>query len=373
MNSAKTLKFLEDFIRYIAAVVAISLKPFPGLYRFFPSKKMQSFLKSWDMTMLVTYVGSLGKRAYIDQRGTLPVPTHYKPLVETDEKYRLSEDQIRSFYENGFLGPFTLCSPKEMAGLREEVHRQITTVSDLYGHVCGRDRHLDCKAVQDLIMRPKIAESLAQLLGADLCIWRSQVVCKEPGAPEVTWHQANTYLMEEIYKPTLFPPSCNELFQLTTWIAFDDTDLENGCLQFIPGTHYKINTMSLGGKDSQGFVNAKIKLDVEIDPKTVFSAEMKAGQFIIFSERVIHGSPPNISDRRRWGMTFRTIKPEVKVYDDELIHTVAYLEKGYDLSKWGGLMIRGQDRIGVNRLYQTPATDKASEPSRDVENSVLWT
>ena len=45
---------------------------------------------------------------------------------------------------------------------------------------------------------------------------------------------------------------------------------------------------------------AKIKLDYDIGPNDAVGMTMKAGQFVIFTERVIHGSPPNRSpDRRR--------------------------------------------------------------------------
>jgi non-haem Fe2+, alpha-ketoglutarate-dependent halogenase len=365
------LKPFVDFFNYIVVLICVPLKYLPATHRFLP-ERLRAFVESWDLEMMRAYITSYGKTIYMDQRASFIHPDSYQPLIQSDLKYRLSEEQIQGFYDNGFIGPFTICSPEEMSLLREEIDQQIRTPSDIYDHPCGRDRHLDCEAVQGLVTRPELTERLAQILGPDLGMWRSGIFRKESGAPETTWHQANTYLMEEGYKPTLFPPDLDRIFQLTTWIALDDVDIENGCLQFVPGSHKQINKMTIGGKGAEGFANVQVKIEAEIDPKTVYSAEMKAGQCIIFTERVIHGAQANLSNRRRWGMTFRTVRPDVKVYDDKAIHKVKYLKKDYDTRKWGMLMLRGEDRFGVNPIYQKPATNRQANQEKAVAVPVLW-
>jgi non-heme Fe2+,alpha-ketoglutarate-dependent halogenase len=343
-------KFIERHVRVVFMFFMLLIKPFPFLHRLLP-RGMREFLRDWTPEMMRKYIFSLGRRAYIDQPCTIRDPKSYRPLVETSAEYRLSEEDIRSFYANGFLGPFTLCPREEMIELRDEVMREIEQPSKIYGFQSGRDRHLDCESVCRLVMRPALTERLAQLLGPNLLLWRSQVFLKPPGAPEITWHQASTYLSEEAYKATLFPPDRDQLFQLTTWLAFDDVDLANGCMQFLRGTHRSMKTVRLGGRGAESFAKSAIKLEYDIDPKEVVTMEMKAGQFIIFTERTIHGSPPNKSDRRRWGMAFRTILPEVLAYGDDVIkHRVAYLEEEYDLTHWGAIVLRGRDTAGINRL-----------------------
>ena len=122
-------------------------------------------------------------------------------------------------------------------------------------------------------------------------------------------------------------------------------------MQFLKGTHRKIHTMKIGSNDAEGFARARVKLEADTSPEHVVSMPMKAGQFVIFSERCIHGSPPNRSaDRRRWGMAFRAILPSVKVYDEELLHRVFYLEEEFSLENWGAVVLRGEDPLGLNRL-----------------------
>ncbi len=346
------------------------IKAVPPLRRMVPTQ-VRLFAQSWDWEMLRSAITSFGSRIYIDQPCVMPDPPTWQPLAEVDEQWRLSEDQIRSFYENGFLGPLTLCSREEMISLREQVWAEIEQPSKTYGFITGRDRHLDCPAVWDLIKRPEWTERLAQLLGPNLQLWRSQLFLKEPGAPEVTWHQASTYLSEEGYKATLWPTDRNELFQLTTWIAFDDVDYDNGNMQFVKGSHRRINTAHIGAKDGGGFARTRFKLEADITDDKVVNMPMQAGQFVIFSERCIHGSPPNAStDRRRWGMAFRTIKPSVKVYDTELRHHVMYLREEYSLENWGAVVLRGEDDAGVNRLTQPPSAGAASSAEPPLQAAV---
>ena len=190
---------------FCPAALLLLLQPFRSLYRLYP-RPVREFLSSWSADMIRLYVRSLGTRAYIDQPCTVTEPASYAPRVEAGDAFRLSQEHIRSFYANGFLGPFTLCPPEEMIQVREEVLRELERPSAVYGFKTGRDRHLDCESVYRLVQRPALTERLAQILGPDLLLWRSQVFVKPPGAPAVSWHQASTYLMEGIFRPALFPP-----------------------------------------------------------------------------------------------------------------------------------------------------------------------
>jgi non-haem Fe2+, alpha-ketoglutarate-dependent halogenase len=344
------LQWIKKWANFLFVICAVWIRPISVIHPYLPHR-MKAFLKAWDMDMIQTYLHSWGQQVYADQPCTMRAPASYEPLVQTAEPYRLNAEDIRQFYEDGFLGPFTLCSPEEMGERRAEIDRQISNISTVYGRHTWRDRHLDCEAVRDLIVQPEVTERFAQILGPDLLVWRSQMHRKEPGAPGFAWHQASTYLMEALAKPVLFPSDRDGLFELTGWLALDDVDRQNGCVQFVRGGHRTIHTMTVSGKGLDEFSKVQFKLNAEIDPEKIVNAEMKAGQYIIFSERVIHGSEANLSNHRRWGMAFRVVPPTVKIYDDQPFHHVKYLNEKYDLRKWGGLMIRGEDTVKINRLY----------------------
>jgi len=337
----------------IAALLPLKLLHIPG--GFLP-EKVRMILTHWTPAMMWVFVKSFGTRAYIDQPCTFPVPSSYKPKVDDiDPKYRFSEEEIRGFYERGFIGPLTAVSEAEMREFSRQLDEELAHESKAFGRKTVRDRHLDNPLVLDLFMKPSIVDRLAQLMGPDLMLWRSQVFNQEPGAPPITWHQATTYMLEDYQRPILEPADINQLFQLTTWIAVDEAVIENGCLQFLPGTQTKVRTLKLDAKD--GFYAAKFELDRPVMDDDIVSMELKPGQYVIFSERTIHGSPGNRSSRRRLGINFRTVLTSTKIYREQSEHYAAHLEETWKLDNWGVIQLRGVDRFGYNRVLKPPTRE----------------
>jgi len=351
---------IRRFKKTMLYLGALLLKPFPFLHDKMPYR-LRETLRSWDTEMLWMWVKTGGRRRYIDKRATLVDPPSFAPKVSITGEHALTEADLQFFYENGYLGPFTLCSEEEMDQLRPEIERVLTEPSKIYGFVTPRDHHLDNAAIADLIQRPAAVDRLAQLMGPDLLVWRTQIFNKPPSAGvEFTWHQASSYLTEQGFKPTLEPESLSELFQVTTWIAVDKATLENGCLQVVPGSHREIRTIRPG---QGGFGHARIQLEYDIDPEKVVNFECRPGQFVIFTERLVHGSQPNTSDKRRLGMAFRTILPNVKCYRDQKTHAVEYIPgQVFPLDKWGCVILRGEDKYGLNPSVGMPTRETAALP-----------
>jgi non-heme Fe2+,alpha-ketoglutarate-dependent halogenase len=194
---------------------------------------------------------------------------------------------------------------------------------------------------------PAITERVAQLLGPDLLCWRSQLFYKPPHSPAIQFHQASTFMVEDYLDPAIFPPRLDEMFQLTVWVAVDDAVPENGCLQFVRGTHNRIHTIKFGGEE--GFYNASFSLEFDRDPQRVVTLPVKSGQFVIFSERCIHGSLPNTTDRHRLAFNMRVIPTHVPVYTNKKFYRSVYNGGKYHLDKWGVVVLRGEDRYQLSR------------------------
>ena len=322
----------------------------------------QDILRSWTPTMLRVYATSLGTRVFMDQQCTLRRPRKYEPQTEVSDAYRMSEAELKSFYEKGFIGPLTAISPEEMRRFRTALEEELKQPSKAFGHPTVRDRHLDLPLLVDLFRSPAISERLAQILGPDLLLWRSQVFNHVPGTPPVTWHQATSYMSEDYQRPILEPLDKGELFQLTVWIAVDEATRENGCMQFLPGTHWKTHTVKLGG--ASAFYKASFKLELDINEKDVEWMELKPGQFVIFSERVVHGSPGNRSQNRRMGINFRVVRPTTRVYSGKTSHYAVHFDEKWDLDKWGVIVLRGEDRVGINKIAPvfSHEPDPAAQP-----------
>ncbi len=310
-------------------------------------RALRSIATHWDYSMFSVLIKSGITRAYIDQPCKFKMPESFEPKVFVEPKYQLSETQIKQFCEDGFLGPFDAFSREEMADFRNDLLAAETTVSETYGFVTPRDRHFEMSRLWSYLSSPAITERLAQLLGPDLLCWRSQIFYKGPHSPAIQFHQASTFMVEDYLDPALFPPNRDEIFQLTAWIAVDDATPENGCMQFVRGSHERMRTIKFGGEE--GFYNAHFSLEFDRDECEIVTMPVKAGQFVIFTERCIHGSPPNVTDGHRLAFNLRAVPTNVPVYTDKEKYRSVYNGGKYYLDNWGVAQLRGEDRHRLSR------------------------
>ena len=237
----------------------------------------------------------------------------------------LDGEEVRHFHERGYVGPFTLCSPDEMAVIRDEIVGSVLAGPGPFRSPVEQSRHLDRRVVYDLCAHPEVVGRMASVYGDDLVLWRSHFFVKERGAKEIPWHQDANYWPIE-------PP-----LNISAWIAIDESTLENSCLQVIPGSHRTVLPHVPAAEDMAFVEMADPSL---VDDDACVSLEMRAGQFVLFNERTLHHSAPNVSDRRRIGLAVRVTVPFVRV--DELF-------EGH-----GVVVIAGTDRFGFNRLLEPP-------------------
>jgi chlorinating enzyme len=261
----------------------------------------------------------------------------------------LTPEQIEFWEENGYLGPLTLCTPEEMADLREWIDREgfLSRPSPIYGtrprgQRVLREWHLVYSRMHWLCTHPVVAAAMGSIFGPDLMLWRSQFMAKEPRSRvPVAWHQ------DLGFPGALMRPALNPVKNISAWIAIDPADIDNGCVWVVPGTHKKkIEVrMSKAGPNELGLFGRQYKLEYIYDVSSAVPMVLEPGQFFLFNESTLHGSPPNPSPRRRNGIAVRVTTPDVKVYEGQTQDGQAF-----DLAKWACVMMSGEDRFGVNKV-----------------------
>jgi len=286
-------------------------------------------------------------RAYIDQTCQFKMPETIGPKTTVEPQFQLSEQQLRGFYEDGFIGPLDGFSRNEMARFHDEMLAVEETPSETYGTRTPRDRHFEMPQLWQYMKHPAITERLAQLLGPDLLVWRTQLFFKGPHSPAIQWHQASTFMVEDYLAPAIYPPNRDEMFQLTVWVAVDESTIENGCLEFIPGSHSHIRSIKFGGEN--GFYNAQFSLEFDEEKQPKVQVPCKPGQFVIFTERCIHGSQPNQTDKHRLAFNLRVTPTNVPAYPNKKWYRSVYNGGKYYLDNWGVSVLRGVDRYGLSR------------------------
>lgn len=346
MNKKKEPSFMEKLITVIFMSYILLLKALHLPSKWF-SNRIKRIMDNWTYRMLWTYISSFGTRAYLDQPCEYKIITD-KPKTAVEDKFKLPSEKIKEFHTKGFLGPFTAISEEEMSVFRTRLEKELDISSKAFGFKTVRDRHLDAPFIMDLFSKPEITEVLAQLLGPDILLWRSHVFNKPPGGALIPWHQASTYMLEDYKQPILHTPNKNTLFQLTVWIAVDESTLENGCIEFIPGSHSQMRKISIG--KGEKFYSSQFEMDVDLEKNKPVPMPLKPGQFVVFSERCVHGSKANNTNNRRMGINFRAITPETSAYKDQSEHYAAHHQLTWDLKNWHMVTLRGEDRFKLSKI-----------------------
>ena len=164
---------------------------------------------------------------------------------------------------------------------------------------------------------PYLGQLTAQLLDTEgIRLWYDQIIFK-PGsagsaptkAGNVGWHQDYTYWQ------------CTDSTELVTaWIALQDTDLTNGCMSVIPGSHkWGLHEAADGffNQDLDSFKSALAKSGREWREEPLI---LKAGQASFHHSLTFHGSGQNHS-----------YQPRLSVVSHLMPDGMAYKNRGHNV------------------------------------------
>ncbi len=234
-------------------------------------------------------------------------------------KHRLSESQKRFYKENGYLiGLPAVYSSSAVSGLNDGYEKLIALLRDGEDEKEIREWHESSRFRYDICTNAQILDYVEDLLGPNFYLWASNFFAKAPhNKSRVGWHQ-------DAYYWPLSPHN-----SVTIWLAFTDSDEENGAMQVIPGSH-------LGGlikHKRSSETDSVLTLELErgtFREDTAVPLVLKAGQVSIHDDRIIHGSPANPSGRWRTGFTIRYSGTNVKCDLSVNPHFKSYLMRGID-------------------------------------------
>lgn len=172
-----------------------------------------------------------------------------------------------------------------------------------YGLLCN-NLWLRQTACESEIRDGWLARLACELLDVDeLVLFQDNLVAKLPNTrASIQWHQDYSYW------PLDAPAG------ITLWLSIDAATNQNGCLQYIPGSH-------LGGeRQPASFIIGAGQpprsdlppLDADARAAEAVHAQTRPGELIAHHPFVFHMSGPNPTrqPRRAWTMTF--IRPEVR-------------------------------------------------------------
>src|SRR5262249_51795929 len=115
---------------------------------------------------------------------------------------------------------------------------------------------------------------------------------------------------------------------VTAWIALSDSTAENGAMRVIPGSH-KLDQLAHRDTFAEGnLLSRGQEIAVEVDESKAQMLELRLGEMSLHHVRLIHGSDPNPSDKRRIGFAIRYLPTHVRQVVGT--HDSATLVRGVD-------------------------------------------
>lgn len=201
----------------------------------------------------------------------------------------LTDAQIEQYREDGFVAPVDVISEDEAlayAARLEDAERRYPGVLSAENR---NNAHLVFSFLDEIAHHPVILDAVEDLIGPDFSLWGSVFFIKDPNTQGfVSWHQDATYMG---ITPHEF---------VTPWLALSPSNLENGCMSMIPGSH---RDPVRPHEDTFGDDNLLTRGQEvpDVDESRRVDLVLRPGQMSLHHARVIHGSQPNRSQRRRIG------------------------------------------------------------------------
>jgi len=243
---------------------------------------------------------------------------------------KLTQDQLRSYREHGFVLLPSAFAAEEIRALKAELPRVLAvdtpariveartrTVRSVYGshRTHDRFRHLSEDA--------RLVEPAMQVVDGDVYIYQFKINVKAAFEGDVwEWHQDYIFWREEDGMPA--PRVTNVALFL------DEVTEFNGPMFFIPGSHRRgvIEVEALDGAATGGGMggmspgwisNLTAKLKYSLDRETVAELSRRhglvcpkgpAGSVLLFDSNIAHSSPNNISpfDRMMVIATYNSVE-----------------------------------------------------------------
>jgi ectoine hydroxylase-related dioxygenase (phytanoyl-CoA dioxygenase family) len=251
------------------------------------------------------------------------------------DRYKLTNDQVDFFRENGYLAGTKILEEwqvdelcKQLAEIADPNHpghhlfyefhnNESTDPNHVLFHSLGHWRITE--GFHDIAWNPAFVRAASQLLGdVSVRLWHDQLFCKPAKhGGVVAWHQDYSYW------------TCTKPMQhLTCWVGLDDATTENGCLYYVPGSHRwgLLDRPALAGEMNglMEFLSEEQKKEFKPVP-----IELKKGYATFHHPLLVHGSYENKSERSRRAFVLNVFADGTKSdIDDDFLDGIPFVKKG---------------------------------------------
>ncbi|WP_454633450.1 phytanoyl-CoA dioxygenase family protein [Bradyrhizobium cenepequi] len=242
----------------------------------------------------------------------------------------LPEAAIIHYREHGYYAPVRVMSAGEAEGIRKQLEAHEATHGPLKGSMRHKS-HLLFTWLDGLIRHPAILDAVESVIGPDILCWSSSFFIKEARDPGfVSWHQDSTYW-------GLDPADI-----VTAWVALSASTAENGAMRVIPDTQTLEQIAHRDTFAADNLLTRGQEIAVDVDESKAVMLQLQPGEMSLHHVRLIHGSDPNPSAKRRIGFAIRYLPTHVR----QVVGT-----------NDSATLVRGVDRYGNFAPEYAPESD----------------
>jgi non-heme Fe2+,alpha-ketoglutarate-dependent halogenase len=243
---------------------------------------------------------------------------------------RLPEAAIAHYREHGYYAPVRVMSADDATRVRAHLEAHEAAHGVLKGSMRHKS-HLLFTWLDSLIRHPGILDAVEGVIGPDILCWSSSFFIKEARDPGfVSWHQDSTYW-------GLDPADI-----VTAWVALSESTAENGAMRVIPDTQKLEQVAHRDTFAADNLLTRGQEIAVDVDGSKAVMLSLQPGEMSLHHVRLIHGSDPNPSAKRRIGFAIRYLPTHVR----QVVGT-----------RDSATLVRGVDRFGNFEPEQPPERD----------------
>jgi len=252
-----------------------------------------------------------------------PISELFSPSDSDPDRFRLSDEQLEFYHSHGYVSRIRVLDDAQIDALRDELaeltqpnhqgselwyeynSNESADPNRVLFHALGAWRLR--AGFHDLLWNAAFTVPASQLLGGSVRFWHDQLFCKpaEHGGV-VAWHQDYSYWTRT-----------TPMAHLTCWIGLDDATAENGCLQYVAGSHEwdLLPITGLAG-DMEAIRNVLSESQWE-QLNNPTAIELKAGECAFHHPLMIHGSFENSTANPRRATVVNVVKDGVRSDSNE--------------------------------------------------------
>jgi ectoine hydroxylase-related dioxygenase (phytanoyl-CoA dioxygenase family) len=213
---------------------------------------------------------------------------------------KLSSEAIRFYTEHGYYAPIRALPAEGAAMFRSRLEAFEAERPDLKPLLRSKT-HLALAWADALIRHPDILDAVESVIGPNILCWGASFFIKDARDPSfVSWHQDSTYWGLE-------PPDI-----VTAWVALSESVVANGAMRVVPDTHRIDQIPHRDTFAANNLLTRGQEIAVPVDEARAVALELQPGEMSLHHVRLVHGSDPNPSGRRRIGFAIRYLPTYVR-------------------------------------------------------------